>query len=1075
MERKAHPLNPAPSPSAVRNFAKEKIAPWICGFANINPEGGLIVVGIDDRGDIIGIDRFDSRYVNELTTFYDFLDGPQPTHKIVPCSRSDGSPDHVLLIYTPYLRNRVARTVDGKCYERRGDDIKELRPEECQELAYQKQERLFEDEAAVSYNPADLAQDVAEEFRVQFIRDRRILDNRTLDEVLRSARLLVEHEGTAWLTHAGVLLLHQEPTDVLPGAYVRYLRYEGRERIIGQQSNLIKDEIFRGPVPLVIKSLRDFLPSQMRTFTYRAPSGELVTEDEYPPAVWDEAIVNALIHRSYSQRMQPIRIDQYEDRFEVTSPGDYPPGVSPDNFYHVPRNPHFMDALRCLAFVKMADEGTRVMRQEMRQFGLREPDYSPVGQPRVTCTLYNDISRRMRLRTNGEDSRRLATAYLNLFTIDISGPPLDPNAPFSERSVPGTREIRLAFNRALQQRGYSISSLTGDVVVDFRDEYKHRELQKSRLVSIYPGFQYRLMRIGRDSFLCLDPTVEVRNRANVNQIHSLLPWLQLQGLRCFAKTSQGWQVGHIVSEPEPNKVTVTLIDNSPGENSQVLDADAVIPALPTYPHLSSLLQAAGVKINLAEEIRRLSLISVPRPALARAQRTLEIAERLARQIFPLYIGEYVAHLRAEATRLTDPTLRIGRRLREPRAQFDKEGRRQYDKILEGLSEAGAYQKPEVNIPLVTLCPPDWAEAMAHFIQQLQRGSNRYPGAEQTFGIRFAPIMPVTSSVEDYESHIKQIIANLKSDERPVFVIFVPEKIYSRADYTSPYYKIKRLLLEAGYPSQMVKEETLEIPRFKDLNFTLDIFAKAGYIPWVLAEGLPQADLFIGLSYSSLHRPSGLQRLVEYVNVFDSYGRWQFYRGASEAISFEQRGTQFAGIMARVIDEQVKLRRLRWIHIHHAAKLSQVDYDTIIQAIKNTEPEAKVSFVHINQHSLIRFYDETPKSEGRVPRGTYVTVSPHRFYIATTGASSYQQAGIGTPRPLEVTIHTDNRSELLDLSIYAQHILSLTRLNWASTRDFTREPITTKFARDIAYLMNVFLSEDKPFRLHPALEKTPWFL
>jgi hypothetical protein len=55
------------------------------------------------------------------------------------------------------------------------------------------------------------------------------------------------------------------------------------------------------------------------------------------------------------------------------------------------------------------------------------------------------------------------------------------------------------------------------------------------------------------------------------------------------------------------------------------------------------------------------------------------------------------------------------------------------------------------------------------------------------------------------------------------------------------------------------------------------------------------------------------------------------------------------------------------------------------------------------------------------------------------------------------------------------MLSLTKLNWASSRPFCHEPITIKYANDIAYLMNVFGTSFGSFRLHPDLAKTAWFL
>jgi hypothetical protein len=64
----------------------------------------------------------------------------------------------------------------------------------------------------------------------------------------------------------------------------------------------------------------------------------------------------------------------------------------------------------------------------------------------------------------------------------------------------------------------------------------------------------------------------------------------------------------------------------------------------------------------------------------------------------------------------------------------------------------------------------------------------------------------------------------------------------------------------------------------------------------------------------------------------------------------------------------------------------------------------------------------------------------------------------------------------DLRALANQVLSLTKLNWASTDSLCAEPITTKYAGDIAYLTAAFLRQDAGgFHLHPVLERTPWFI
>jgi len=64
----------------------------------------------------------------------------------------------------------------------------------------------------------------------------------------------------------------------------------------------------------------------------------------------------------------------------------------------------------------------------------------------------------------------------------------------------------------------------------------------------------------------------------------------------------------------------------------------------------------------------------------------------------------------------------------------------------------------------------------------------------------------------------------------------------------------------------------------------------------------------------------------------------------------------------------------------------------------------------------------------------------------------------------------------DLRALATRILSLTKLNWASTDALCREPITIKYASDIAYLAAAFIRQGgAEFKLHTTLERTPWFI
>ena len=122
------------------------------------------------------------------------------------------------------------------------------------------------------------------------------------------------------------------------------------------------------------------------------------------------------------------------------------------------------------------------------------------------------------------------------------------------------------------------------------------------------------------------------------------------------------------------------------------------------------------------------------------------------------------------------------------------------------------------------------------------------------------------------------------------------------------------------------------------------------------------------------------------------------------------------------------------------------------------------------------YDNKPETDGSLARGSFVTLSKNQILISTTGFNSYGKV-LGTPKPLEATIwqYGGSNIEGIDLRATAVQLLNLTKLNWSSSSSISSEPITTKYAGNIAYLTMAFLEIDNKFKLHKVLEKTPWFI
>src|SRR5439155_20463576 len=102
--------------------------------------------------------------VNEFCDYRPYTGTPSRS-RLVDCTNKDGKRDQILLIYVPYLENRVAETSKGKAFIRQGDKTIELRDSERRELEYSKGQISFQDEIACEFSRELLPDDVIAEFR----------------------------------------------------------------------------------------------------------------------------------------------------------------------------------------------------------------------------------------------------------------------------------------------------------------------------------------------------------------------------------------------------------------------------------------------------------------------------------------------------------------------------------------------------------------------------------------------------------------------------------------------------------------------------------------------------------------------------------------------------------------------------------------------------------------------------------------------------------------------------------------------------------------------------------------------
>jgi predicted HTH transcriptional regulator len=118
-------------------FDKDQVARQISAFANGDPPGGLIGVGVDKEGRLCGLGDQRTKIFEEIGRIS--VQARSVDHRFVRASDNI----ELLFILVPSSENRVVCTTAGKAFIRRGSSTLELTQEEIQEKRYQRLTPVF--------------------------------------------------------------------------------------------------------------------------------------------------------------------------------------------------------------------------------------------------------------------------------------------------------------------------------------------------------------------------------------------------------------------------------------------------------------------------------------------------------------------------------------------------------------------------------------------------------------------------------------------------------------------------------------------------------------------------------------------------------------------------------------------------------------------------------------------------------------------------------------------------------------------------------------------------------------------
>jgi ATP-dependent DNA helicase RecG len=182
------------------------------------------------------------------------------------------------------------------------------------------------------------------------------------------------------LTVAGLMLFGLYPQALFPQLCITAVVVPGNELGTTGQDNarFIDNKKIEGTIPQMLDGAISFIQRNMRVKTIIDDNGKRADIAEYPIKAIRELILNALIHRDYSENTEnsPIRILMFPNRFEIENPGGLYGRLTIDSLGKVgadTRNPYIASALEIMIDTENRFSGIPTIRYEMDKLGLKEP------------------------------------------------------------------------------------------------------------------------------------------------------------------------------------------------------------------------------------------------------------------------------------------------------------------------------------------------------------------------------------------------------------------------------------------------------------------------------------------------------------------------------------------------------------------------------------------------------------------------------------------------------------------------------------------------------------------------------
>jgi len=360
----------------------------ISAFANTR--GGIIILGVNNRGYIVGVEPSDkflgdltNRIVNKLSLY--------PGIEIFNLNGK-----RAIVINIPHTGNVVS--FEGHYYERVGNTTREMKPEKLKTLLL-KNEPWDSIICDAELDEIDL--ETFNRFVQLSVNNKRL----TEDSMKDSPRVILEKLKFATngrLTNGAVLLFGKNPQKYFINLNIRILRLK-------TETITIDDKWIEGNL---FQQFNEAINLIRQRISVRYEIKDIQREDiwDYPIPSIREAILNAIIHRDYFNLANSTVIKIYDDHIWFFNPGGLTDGITLEELKRPHqsflRNPLIAKAFYLSGYIEQYGSGTVRIIEWLKEAGQPEPEYKEEFGG-FSVYFYMDVYTEENLRGMGLNDRQI--------------------------------------------------------------------------------------------------------------------------------------------------------------------------------------------------------------------------------------------------------------------------------------------------------------------------------------------------------------------------------------------------------------------------------------------------------------------------------------------------------------------------------------------------------------------------------------------------------------------------------------------------------------------------------------------